>query len=246
MSIFLCCFALPDLHIFRSVETLKNEVVSYFKAHDYSLHGIPLELFAGISWNQYITEMERKGTYGDEITLRMISNMFNVEIAAVSKLGQDGIVRIIPENSFPLFQVTLGHFTKNQGFDHVALRRGEIVSENENTISLKEVEPELNDAKESTISLNKVEPELNEENKNFFDRMPLEILEKIFFHALAQSDKIFPGHVCCTFQNTVAAIPRFNASREKAMGLLARLYVNDHSVFPKDKRVPGEIHMNVK
>ena len=76
--------------------------------------------------------------------------------------------------------------------------------------------------------------------------MPLEILEKIFFHALAQSDKIFPGHVCCTFQNTVAAIPRFNASREKAMGLLARLYVNDHSVFPKDKRVPGEIHMNVK
>ena len=85
--------------------------------------------------------MERKGTYGDEITLRMISNMFNVEIAAVSKLGQDGIVRTIPENSFPLFQVTLGHFTKNQGFDHVALRRGEIVSENENTISLKEVEP---------------------------------------------------------------------------------------------------------
>ena len=89
MSIFFCCFALPDLHIFRSVETLKNEVVSYFNAHDYSLHGIPLELFAGISWNQYITEMERKGTYGDEITLRMISNMFNVEIAAVSKLGQD-------------------------------------------------------------------------------------------------------------------------------------------------------------
>ena len=94
--------------------------------------------------------------------------------------------------------------------------------------------------------MNKIEPELNEENKFFFDRMPLEILEKIFFRALVQSDKIFSGHVCCTFQNIVAAIPRFNASREKAMGLLARLYVNDHSVFPKDKRVPGEIHMNVK
>ena len=30
------------------------------------------------------------------------------------------------------------------------------------------------------------------------------------------------------------------------MRFLPRLYVNDYDVFPKDKRVSGEIHVNVK
>ena len=77
-------FALRDLHIFRSAETLRNEVVSYLNSHDYSSDGIPLELFAGIPWSQYLTEMARSETYGDEITLCTISNMFNVEIVVVS------------------------------------------------------------------------------------------------------------------------------------------------------------------
>ena len=132
------------------------------------------------------------------------------------------------------------------------MRRDEIVSENENAINFNDVEPELNEENESTMSLNKVEPELNEENEsnigcgNIFDKMSLEILGKIFFYALAQSDNTFPGHVCCAFQNTAAAISRFKAFRLKAMEFLPRLYVNDHTVFPKDKRVSREIHRNVK
>ena len=88
-------------------------------------------------------------------------------------------------------------------------------------MSLNEVEPELNKENECTMSLNKVEPELNEENEsnkecgNIFDRISLEILEKIFFYALAQSDNTFPGHVCCTFQNSVASIPLFSDFREQ-------------------------------
>ena len=102
------------------------------------------------------------------------------------------------------------------------------------------------------MSLNKVELELNEENEsniecgNIFNKMPLEILEKIFIYAVAQSDNTFPAHLCCTVQSSVAAIPFFNAFREKAMGFLPRLYVSDHTVFPKDKRAPGEIHVNLK
>ena len=98
------------------------------------------------------------------------------------------------------------------------------------------------------MSLNELNEE-NERNKkcgNIFDRMPLEILEKIFFYALAQFSNTFPGHVCCTFQNSVAVIPRISAFREKTMGFLPRLYVNDHTVFSKDKRVPAEIHVSVK
>ena len=86
-------FALRDSHIFRSAETLGKEVVSYLSTHDYSSDGIPLELFAGILWSQYITKMARSGTCGDEITLCMICNMFNVEIVVVSRLRQDGFVR---------------------------------------------------------------------------------------------------------------------------------------------------------
>ena len=44
-------FALRDLHIFRSAETLRNEVVSYLNTQFYSSDGIPLELFAGILWS---------------------------------------------------------------------------------------------------------------------------------------------------------------------------------------------------
>ena len=112
-------FALRDLHIFRPAETLRNEIVSYLNTHDYFSDGIPLELFVGIPWSQYITEMARSGTYGDEITLRTICNMFNVEISVVSTLEQDGLMRM-------LF--------------YVVLRRDEIASENESTMSLNKVE----------------------------------------------------------------------------------------------------------
>ena len=106
-------FALRDLHIFKSAETLKNEVVSYLNSHNYSSDGVPLELFAGIPWSQYITEMARSGTYGDKITLCTISNMFNAEIVVFSTLGQDGLVRIISKNSLPLSQITVGHLAAN-------------------------------------------------------------------------------------------------------------------------------------
>ena len=93
-------------------------------------------------------------------------------------------------------------------------------------MSLNKIEPELNEENEITMSLNKVEPELNEGNKsnkecgNIFDRMPLEILEKIFFYALTQSNNTFPGHVCFTFQNSVAGIPRFNVFRHVNMSMI--------------------------
>ena len=88
--------------------------------------------------------------------------------------------------------------------------------------------------------------ECNEECGNIFDRMSLEILEKIFFYAPAQPHNAFSGHFGCTFHNSFAAIPRFNTFREKAMGFLPRHYVKDDTVLLKDKRVPGEIHVNVK
>lgn len=51
------------------------------------------------SWQQYLEEMSKSGTYGDEITLRGIANMFNVEIIVKPTLGQGGRVIISPEDS---------------------------------------------------------------------------------------------------------------------------------------------------
>ena len=101
--------------------------------------------------------MARNGIYGDEIRLCTISNMFNVEIVVFSTLGQNGLVRIIPENALPLSQITLEHFAENQGFHYVVLRKDEIVSENESTMSLNEVEPELNEENESNVETSSTE-----------------------------------------------------------------------------------------
>lgn len=51
------------------------------------------------SWRQYLEEMSKSGTYGDEITLRAIANMFNVEIIVETTLGQGGRVIVSPEDS---------------------------------------------------------------------------------------------------------------------------------------------------
>ena len=119
-------------------------------------------------------------------------------------------------------------------------------------MSWSEVEPELNEENESTMGLNKLEPELIEENEsnkecgNIFDRMPLEILEKIFFYALAQSDNTFPAMFVALFKILLLSSHVSMPSEKKQWDSSPRLYVNDHIVFPKDNSVPGENHVNVK
>ena len=65
--------------------------------------------------------MGRDGTYGDEITLRAIVNIFGIETVVVSTLGQQGLVHIQLEDSEPLSRVILGHFAEGRGFHYVVL-----------------------------------------------------------------------------------------------------------------------------
>ena len=85
-------------------------------------NGIPLAFFAGVPWEQYLQEIRIDGTYDDEITLRAISNIFNVEIIIVSNLGQGGRVEIVPENTNPFARITLGHFAEGHGEHYVTLK----------------------------------------------------------------------------------------------------------------------------
>ena len=67
--------------------------------------------------------MDIEGTYGDELTLRVFANIFNIEIEIISTLGNDGWVSINPENSNPLGRITLGHLAEGQGGHYVCLQR---------------------------------------------------------------------------------------------------------------------------
>ena len=60
-----------------------------------------------------------------------------------------------------------------------------------------------------------------------------EILVKMLFLALSQSENTFPNQVCWTFQNSTAAISRLNDYARKVTGRLPRLSINNKSILPK-------------
>ena len=70
-------------------------------------------------------------------------------------------------------------------------------------------------------------------------------MEKIIFQVLVQSDYTFPNHICWTYQNSIAAIKRFNDYSGKAIGLLPRLFVCDPSALPTEN-CDKSIHVNVR
>ena len=114
-------FALRNIGIHRSVSTLRAEVISYLDRND-EMRGISLELFVGMPWHQYVMQMARDGTYGDEITLRAVSNMFNVQVTVVSTIGEEAQVDILPEHSHPIKRIFLGHFAEGQGDHYLSIK----------------------------------------------------------------------------------------------------------------------------
>ena len=72
------CYWLERLSIYRSVETLSNEIVEYLAQHPYDADGDLLEYFAAIPWDGYLETMAKNVNMGT-----------NVEILAVSSLGPD-------------------------------------------------------------------------------------------------------------------------------------------------------------
>ena len=57
---------------------------------------MPLEIFLGTPFSQYLQEIATDRTYGNEVTLRAASNIYNVNITLVSSLGCEGHLEINP------------------------------------------------------------------------------------------------------------------------------------------------------
>ena len=124
-------FWLSRLGFHRSAETVRDEIVKYLTSNPTNSEGMPLELFAGMPWEEYLQAMARNGTYGDQITLQAVVDLYNIEIVVVSTLGPDATVVISPSFSTPTARVQLGHYAENHGEHYICVEGRVLPSEEE-------------------------------------------------------------------------------------------------------------------
>ena len=115
------CFWLSHLGIFRSAETIREEVVQYLEDHPNNAEGIPLELFAAMPWSQYLREMLTDGTYGEQLTLQAAADLCNIQIVVFSTLGANETAVISPSFSNPIATIHLGHYAEQHGEHYICV-----------------------------------------------------------------------------------------------------------------------------
>ena len=62
----------------------------------------------------YLCKIQRNDTFGDEITLRVISEIFKVEFDIIPTLGLAARKIITPNNCVAIARVHLDHFGENE------------------------------------------------------------------------------------------------------------------------------------
>ena len=191
--------------------------------------------------DDYIQQKDIESTYGDKLTLRPLSNIFNIEIEIVSTLGNDGRVSINPENSNPLGRITLGYFVEGQGHHYVCLQR-EIAEDNETQQQdLVDIADNIaqNNAKE-IVPIGDVANEVAS-----LEALPTEMIENIFLYHLATSSFEFPNHVCWTYNNAINALPVLEPFQQMGLAHLPQIYINACDYLPKPRK-NGELVVNIQ
>ena len=118
-------FYLRTLGIHRSTDLLHREIINELIRYPYLRDGSPISFFTdNLDIESYINNMSKDGTYGDEITLRMASRLYNVQFVVISSLGRQGTQFISPsggayDKELPVF--ALGHFSESHGMHYVSL-----------------------------------------------------------------------------------------------------------------------------
>ena len=107
--------------VHRSPGTLRAEVVRYLEANNRDHECWPLEKFVAVPWSSFIQQLRKSVTFGDEVTLRAVANLFNVEITVVSTLGEDALAIMSPVSNAPGTRFATEHFAKGRGDHYVVL-----------------------------------------------------------------------------------------------------------------------------
>ena len=89
--------------------------------------------------------MSLEGTYGDEITLRAIANICNVEVVVISTLGDRDRMNILPQHSVTLGRILLGHFAKSHGKYYVSLEQVEQFDESDRNEAYQQIDESSNE-----------------------------------------------------------------------------------------------------
>ena len=66
--------------------------------------------------------MQQDGTYGDELTLRTMADMYNIEFSVMSTYGREGQITVSPINFQPRGVAVSGHLAEGQGYHYVVLQ----------------------------------------------------------------------------------------------------------------------------
>ena len=64
-------------------------------------------------WSDYLNTMAQNLTYGDQVTLQAMANLYLVEIIVISSVGPEGRTVKTPQKFEPVAQVFLGHFSQD-------------------------------------------------------------------------------------------------------------------------------------
>ena len=74
-----------------------------------------------MGWEDYLREIKNYGTFGDEITLPFMSEIFNVDFQVISTLGPAAWQIITPHNSVAMARLHVVHFAENEATHYAAL-----------------------------------------------------------------------------------------------------------------------------
>ena len=203
--------------IFASPAEVRKAAVDYLTVNENSEDGVPLKLFAGEPWEDYLIRMVRDRTHGDQLTLQAVSNIYNVQINLVSSLGEDARVLIQPnssDNDRRIEPITLGHFAEGHGEHFVALF--ESTDSGDNTDF---------HCDSNVICQNK------QDNKNLgvtpWDSLPDEIWVMIIKYSLMTPGPSVSEHVSSTYASIRAVNSRFKQIAEMFQNLLPRIYISN-------------------
>ena len=98
---------------------------------------------------KYLNTMAQNSTYGDQLSLQAMANLYLVEIIVISSLGPEGRTVISPQNCEPVAQVFLGHFSEDEGIHYVCLVANNRVHQEGDEETRKENENILEDGEEN-------------------------------------------------------------------------------------------------
>ena len=114
--------ALSRYGIYRSSQSLRADIVRHLENNPNDRDGMPLELFMRMPFSDYVGQMARDGNYGDQLTLRTASEIYNIQFTIISTFGAQGRADISQEGFASLSRITLGHFAEGY-VDHSVLLR---------------------------------------------------------------------------------------------------------------------------